>query len=256
MYKEKYLKYKTKYTALKNQLDSNYNIIQDGGVVPSICEPLLTYEEREAQKKANKVSLENGTLKVIDYVRKINYSPKTIIINPNPNFYTDNSIETYEIKHDILKKDESFIILTSPIDLCNIVLSSRVVGLLVNYLDENKFFVIEYVNDDLFYKPYQEVNDRFMQMFNIFNNTGNKPNYKMQSDFIVNITNLLKLFKECKFHIGDMQKAEKIKQVNVDQIIKEITEIIFQIEKICSSTNHTYNLLQLIELAEYIRDTS
>jgi hypothetical protein len=31
MYKKKYLKYKTKYLALKNQLDNNTNIIQDGG---------------------------------------------------------------------------------------------------------------------------------------------------------------------------------------------------------------------------------
>jgi hypothetical protein len=36
MYKKKYLKYKTKYLELKNQLggNSDYNIIQDGGSTP------------------------------------------------------------------------------------------------------------------------------------------------------------------------------------------------------------------------------
>jgi hypothetical protein len=32
MYKEKYLKYKTKYLELKNQLGGGPNIIQEGGV--------------------------------------------------------------------------------------------------------------------------------------------------------------------------------------------------------------------------------
>jgi hypothetical protein len=31
MYKEKYIKYKTKYLELKNYLDNNSNIMQDGG---------------------------------------------------------------------------------------------------------------------------------------------------------------------------------------------------------------------------------
>ena len=36
MYKEKYIKYKTKYLELKNELDSGPNIIQEGGAPPSL----------------------------------------------------------------------------------------------------------------------------------------------------------------------------------------------------------------------------
>ena len=36
MYKEKYLKYKTKYLELKSQLDGSPNTIQDGGSLFSI----------------------------------------------------------------------------------------------------------------------------------------------------------------------------------------------------------------------------
>jgi hypothetical protein len=39
MYKEKYIKYKTKYLELKNQLDSGPNIIQEG-VVGGGCGPI------------------------------------------------------------------------------------------------------------------------------------------------------------------------------------------------------------------------
>ena len=247
MYKEKYLKYKTKYTALKNQLDSNYNIIQDGGV-EAICEPILTYDEMEAQKEANKGSLENGTLKVIDYVKKINYSPKKIIINPNSKFYTDNSIETYEITKDILKIGESFIILISSIDLCKNIYSGSVVGLLVNYLDKNKFFVLEYVRGALFFKTYQEVNKRLKERFKIDDN-------QSTSEFLVNLTNLLKLFKECNFHIKYMQKAQQINEANAEEIKQEINTIIKNIEGEWESTSYTCNLLQLSTLAEYIRET-
>jgi len=43
MYKEKYIKYKTKYLELKNQLDSGPNIIQEGGSPPYFLPPLPSW---------------------------------------------------------------------------------------------------------------------------------------------------------------------------------------------------------------------
>ena len=280
MYKEKYLKYKTKYLDLKNQLDSNYNIIQDGGKyniiqdggcnsagIKGICDPnmgpvidKMTHDKIIEQKKLDKNSLENATVKVIDYVKKINCYPTNIIINPTPQFYEKNQIKPYKIDKNILEKEKSFIILKRHIDFCK--RKSIVVGLLVNYEEKDKFFVIEYVRDDgLYCKTYQKVintlNVSTIDIFYYGKQGPRGPNYLATSEFIVNITNLFELFNSCITHIRyDMQEAQQIDQANAEQIIKEINTIIENITNICNKINYKYNLLEIIELGEYIRETS
>ena len=67
MHKKKYLKYKTKYLALKNQLDNVPNIIQDGGTLPSTEEVMQLVADRSYVPTYNKqMNLINKTKYVIN----------------------------------------------------------------------------------------------------------------------------------------------------------------------------------------------
>ena len=105
MYKEKYLKYKTKYLELKNQLggNSDSNIIQDGGS-PPWWESLFGSPNKQKvedekpiapQTQSIQEQLENGILLLIDYIRNDNSLPETIIIKPTIEFYRSNFTLSY-----------------------------------------------------------------------------------------------------------------------------------------------------------------
>jgi hypothetical protein len=152
MYKEKYLKYKTKYLELKNQLGGNSNIIQDGGggsVMTALFgkssgdikkEEARQKEEKEARQKEEKETkirvninlpdktdtqalLEEGKLLMHEHIRtnKESLTAHTIIF-PTEIFYKNNPIEYATKENDIYYKDsdmkytnDAFIILQKSI---------------------------------------------------------------------------------------------------------------------------------------------
>ena len=175
MFKEKYLKYKTKYLELKSQLDGSPNTIQDGGSLFSFLSNLFapskatkaTIAAREAAKEPNDkikliklskktenhINLENGKLKVIDYLNNpLKYnSEKTIIINPEIEFYKENifSPPYNDGKLNLITRDvipittDVFVILKN--QLINDPAYTQTIGLIIN---PNKltFFVIAWDN--------------------------------------------------------------------------------------------------------------
>ena len=161
MYKEKYLKYKTKYIVLQNQLGGNSNIIQDGGF-PRYIKGVTVQEM--PNKTETQESLERGELLLNDYLRHDNNPPLTIIIIPNEIFYKTNNIQpdclvnnyVYKLfNRSILYTTNTLIILQkstngekSTENYWN--QADRFVGLLIHYL-QNKIFVIQWEKMSMMY---------------------------------------------------------------------------------------------------------
>jgi hypothetical protein len=176
MYKEKYLKYKTKYLDLKNQLGGNSNIIQDGGRGPIMRalfgkssgdlqkeENARKDKERETKIKVNmtipdrtetRALLEEGELLMQEHIRKNKAETTThTIIFPTEIFYKMNYINNtpkeksmgHEMKYT--KDKDAFIILQKSIKHNNIIWKEMTtdvfIGLLINYI-KNKIFVIQW----------------------------------------------------------------------------------------------------------------
>jgi hypothetical protein len=130
MYKEKYLKYKTKYLDLKNQLggNSDSNIIQDGGSPPWWKKFFDSPNKQKVEDKNQKPiapqtqsiqeQLENGELLIKDYLKGDDTKPTYIIINPTKKLYKKNDFNHLMLPIDYpnrngipLFTENSFIIL-------------------------------------------------------------------------------------------------------------------------------------------------
>jgi hypothetical protein len=84
MYKEKYLKYKTKYLDLKNQLGGNSNIIQDGGFLYDLLfgvKVLIEFTETDKSTEITKAFSDKTTSLTIHNSRQMSENEFTALVN-------------------------------------------------------------------------------------------------------------------------------------------------------------------------------
>jgi len=227
MYKEKYLKYKTKYLELKNQLgsNSNSNIIQDGGFfgIPSM--PTFLTNITLPKKTETQISLEEAKLLLTDYIKIIDDKQPNIIITPTIPFYKSNEIDKdSDSGNDYLINDyirDTFIILKKcTIENCDKMGIGRLAGLVINYRTK-QILVIKYKSNKFMCKniiDIIEILNRVYEDYTLSTETMNREAFRLYTKMLIECLKESNIFLTEIIHNTGM--IEDIKEM-----IKQVTKL-------------------------------
>ena len=176
MYKEKYLKYKTKYIALKNQLGGQRPIIMPGYDKSQQPPPAQLAPQPPALPALEKTEihhqLESGEISLVNYLKNDNLTTM-IIINSTNDFYRTNTFFNFSNSREtLLPVKDALIILKKPtsLELNNLILwqDKIIVGLLIDNVKQ-QIYVLEWNKNKseqeqnmFIYKNLNQVHIRFL----------------------------------------------------------------------------------------------
>ena len=212
MYKEKYLKYKTKYNALQNQLGGIRPIILDGYAQksspqkpppkptpkPTPPEPPPEPPPKPPALEESKISqLANGQLSLMDYINDARSISTIIDIIPIDKFYDINKF--FIDNKEMSPLDDVRIIFrtpsTSELNKMTYWVDKIIIGLLIDNLTQ-KIFVLEWnKNKNMFI--YKSIKDIFTGL-TVFQKIFNKATLNLElgkqafNQYIEILTNILK----------------------------------------------------------------